>query len=99
MVTSICVAHLHSCRICEMGWETGVCSPRMCTRKSLVLLRVLHLVWRGLITLRTCHKDRPDLAPQCRLHAAGSRPRGIVSLGVCLSWRKRATFRSDGRAG
>jgi ferredoxin-NADP reductase len=35
------------------GSETGVCSPRMCTQKSLVLLRVLHLAWRGLFKLRT----------------------------------------------
>ncbi|MGD0471119.1 MAG: MOSC domain-containing protein [Terriglobales bacterium] len=42
---------------------------------------------------------RPDLAPQSHSRVAGSPPLGIVSLPVCLNWRKRATFRSDGRAG
>jgi hypothetical protein len=47
----------------------------------------------------TCHKGRPDLAPQSHSRVAGLPSRGIVSLPVCLNWRKRATFRSDGRAG
>src|ERR1700687_1437340 len=99
VVTSICVVPLHSCRTCAMGCETGVCSPGMCTRKSSVHLRALHLAWRGSITLLTCHKGRPDLAPQSHSRAAGLPSLGTRNSGVCLNWRKRATFRSDGRAG
>src|SRR6476620_8060288 len=80
IVTSICVAHLLSCRTCSMGCETGVCSPRMCTRKSSVLSRVLHRVWRGLNTLLICHKGRPDLALQSHSRVAGLPWHGIVSL-------------------
>src|SRR5215468_708245 len=63
IVSSICVAHLHSCKTCMMGCETGVCTPGMCARNSSVLLRVLHLAWRRLITLLTYHKGHPALAP------------------------------------
>jgi hypothetical protein len=90
---------LHSCRICAMGCETGVCWPGMCTRKSSGLSRLLPLVWRRLFTLLTCHKDRPDLAPQSHSRVAGLPPLGIRNSGACLNWRKRVTFRSDGRAG
>src|SRR5882762_11026425 len=99
IVISICVAHLHFYRTCAMASETGVCSTMMCTRKFSVPLRGLHLAWRELITLRTGHKGRRDLAPQSRLRAAGSRPDGVLSTRVCLSWRKRAMFQSGGRAG
>jgi MOSC domain-containing protein YiiM/ferredoxin-NADP reductase len=99
VVTSICVAPLHSCRICAMGYETGACSLGICTRKSSVLSRLLPLVWRRLITLLTCHKGRPDLAPQSHSRVAGLPPPGIRNSEVCLSLRKRAIFRSDGRAG
>jgi hypothetical protein len=92
-------AHLHSCRTCAMGCETGVCSRRMCTRKSLVLSMLLPLVWRRLFTPLTCHKGRLDLAPQSHSRATGLPSRGIVSLRVCLNWRKRVMFRSDGHAG
>jgi len=54
---------------------------------------------RRLLTLLTRHKGRPVLAPQSHSRAAELPPLGIVSLRVCLNWRKRATFRSDGRAG
>ena len=73
--------------------------PRMCTRKSSVLSRPLHLGWRRSIILLTCHQGRPDLARQSHSRVAGSPPRGIVSLRVCSKWRKRAMFRSDRRAG
>jgi ferredoxin-NADP reductase len=96
--TSICAAQLHSCRTCAMASEPGVCSPRMCIRKSSVRLRALLLVWRRLFTLLTCHQGRPALALQSHSRVAGSPPHGIVSSRVCLSWPKRATFRSDGRA-
>src|SRR6202142_758595 len=99
VVTSICVAQLHSCRTCAMGCETGVCSPKMCTRKFSVLSRLLPLVWRRLFTLLTCHKGRPDLAPQSHSRVAGLLPLGIRNSGACLNWRKHAMFRSDGRAG
>src|SRR5580700_9864838 len=99
IVTSICVAPLHSCRTCAMGCETWVSSPPVCTRKSSVLSRPLPQVWRRLFTLLTCHKDHPDLAPQSHSRVAGLPPLGIRSLGACLNWRKRATFQSDGRAG
>src|SRR6202167_5464041 len=85
-VTSICVAPLHSCRICAMGCETGVCSQGMCTRKSSVLSRLLPLVWRRSITLLIYHKGRPVLAPQCHSRVVGLPPLGIVSLPVCLNW-------------
>jgi hypothetical protein len=62
------------------------------------LSRLLPLVWRRLITFLTYHRGRPDLAPQSHSRVAGLPPLGIVSLPVCLNWRKRATFRSDGRA-
>jgi MOSC domain-containing protein YiiM/ferredoxin-NADP reductase len=97
-VTSICVAHPRSCRTSAMGCESGVWPPEMCTRKSSVCLRALHLAWRGLVTLRTSHKGRPDLAPQSHSRVAGLPPLGIVSFRACLNWRKHATFRSDGRA-
>src|SRR4051794_23225184 len=99
IANSICVAPLHSCRICAMGCETGVCLPGMYTRKSSVLSRLLPLVWRRLITRLTCHKGCPDLALQSHSRVAGLPPLGIRNLGACLNWRKRATFRSDGRAG
>jgi len=57
------------------------------------------LVWRKLIILLTCHEGRPGLAIQSHSRVAGLPPLGIVSLPVCLNWRKHATFRSDGRAG
>ena len=41
----------------------------------------------------------PGLAPQSHSRVAALPPLGIVSLPVCWNWRKRATFRSDGRAG
>ena len=88
-----------SCRICAMGCETGVCSPGMCTRKSSVLSRLLLLAWRRLITRLTCHQDRPDLARQSHSRVAESPPLGMRNSRACLNWRKRATFRSDGRAG
>jgi len=75
------------------GW-----SARMCTRKSSVLSRLLPLVWRRLFTLLTYRKGRPHLAPQSHSRVAGLPPLGIRNLGACLNWRKRATFRSDGRA-
>ncbi len=99
MAISICVAHLRSWRICAMGCETGVCRPRMCTRKSSVRLRALHLAWSGLVTHRTCHKGPRDLARQFHLRAAGSRLRGTPNIRVCWNSRKHATFRSDGHAG
>src|SRR5271165_7360463 len=99
VVTSICVAPLHSCETCAMGWETGVYLPGMCTRKSSVLSRRLPLVWRRLFTLLTRHKGRPDLGPRSRSRVAGSQQLGIRNSEACWNWRKRATFRSDGRAG
>src|SRR5271169_3366767 len=96
VVTSICVAPRHSCRIWAAGCETGVCSPGMCTRKSSVLLRVLHLVWRELIILLTYHKGPPDPAPRSHSRVAGLPPLGIRNSGACLNWRKRAMFRLDG---
>ena len=99
VVTSICVVPLRSYRACATGCGTGVCSPKMCTRKSSVLSRLLPLVWRRLFTLLTCHKGRPDLALQSHSRVAGLPPLGIRNSRVCLNWRKRATFRSDGRAG
>ena len=37
--------------------------------------------------------------PQSHSRVAGLPPLGIRNSGACLNWRKRATFRSDGRAG
>lgn len=81
----------------RVGCEVGVCPPRMSTPKSSVLLRVLRLVWRGLITLHTRRKAPRDLVPQSRSRAAGPRSRGIVNSGVYLNLLKRATFQSGGR--
>src|ERR1700688_1058045 len=99
IVTSICVAHLHSCRARAMGCETGVCSARTYTRQSSILSRVHPRGGRGLPPPPPRHKGRPDLARKSHSRVAGLPPLGIVSLPVCLNWRKRATFRSDGRAG
>ena len=99
IVTSICAGPLHSCRTCAMGCETGVCSPKMCTRKSSVLSRLSPRVWRRSFTLLTCHKGRRDLALQSHSRVAGLPPRGTRNSRACLNWRKHATFRSDGRAG
>jgi hypothetical protein len=41
---------------------------------------------------------RQDLA-RLSLRVAGLPQRGIRNSRACLNWRKRATFRSDGRAG
>jgi MOSC domain-containing protein YiiM/ferredoxin-NADP reductase len=78
-----------------------LCGPSsfLQTRRSSVSLKGLHPAWRGLITLRTCHRGLRDLALQCRLRAAGSRPNGAQSTRVCLNWRKHAMFLSGGRAG
>ncbi len=81
------------------GLEAGVCPQRMCTRKSLVRLRALHLGWRRLSTLLTCRKGRPDLVRRSHSRAAGLPSLGIRNSRVCLNWRRRATFRSDGHAG
>ncbi len=76
------------------------CARRECAHGNLRCSReLLLLVWRRSITLLTCRKGRPDLAPQSHSRAAGLPPHGIVSLRVCSNWRRRATFRSDGRAG
>ncbi len=92
-------APLHSCRTCAMGCKTGVRSPGMCTRKSSVHWRALHRAWRKLFTPRTCRHGRPDLVRQSRSRAAGLPPLGMRNSRACLNWRKRAMFRSDGRAG
>ncbi len=42
---------------------------------------------------------RLDPAPQSDSRVAGLPPLGIRNSRACLNWRKRATFRSDGRAG
>src|SRR5215470_1849899 len=99
VVTSICVAPLHSCRICGMGCETGVCSPAVCIPRSSVLSRLLPQVWRRLSTLPICHRDRPHPAPQSHSPVAELPSLGIRSSRACLNWQKRATFRSDGRVG
>ena len=52
-----------------------------------------------VVTLLICHKGRPDLALQSHSRVVGLPPPGIRNSGACLNWRKRATFRSDGRAG
>jgi NAD(P)-dependent dehydrogenase (short-subunit alcohol dehydrogenase family) len=52
---------------------------------------------RRLFTLLTCHKGRPDLAPQSHSRVAGLPLLGIRNSQAYLNWRKRATFRSDGR--
>ncbi len=85
VVTSICAAPLHSCRICAMGCETGVCLQRMCTRKSSAPSRRLPLVWRRSLTRLTSHKGRPDLAPPSHSRVAGLPPPGIRNLEVCLT--------------
>jgi ferredoxin-NADP reductase/MOSC domain-containing protein YiiM len=41
----------------------------------------------------------PGSGPQSHSRAAGLQPPGIRNSGVCLNWRKRAMFRSDGRVG
>jgi hypothetical protein len=41
----------------------------------------------------------PGSGPQSHSRVAGLPPLGIRNSGACLNWRKRATFRSDGRAG
>jgi ferredoxin-NADP reductase len=47
----------------------------------------------------TCHKGRPDLAPQSHSRVAGLPLLGIRNSRGCWNWRKPATFRPDGRAG
>jgi len=39
-----------------------------------------------------------EVCPQSHSRVAGLPPLGIRNSEVCLNWRKRATFRSDGRA-
>jgi ferredoxin-NADP reductase len=41
----------------------------------------------------------PGSGPQSHSRVVGLPPLGIAGLPVCLNWRKRATFRSHGRAG
>ncbi|MGC2272967.1 MAG: FAD-binding oxidoreductase [Candidatus Sulfotelmatobacter sp.] len=41
----------------------------------------------------------PGSGPPVSFARSGITPLGIVGLQVCSNWRKRATFRSDGRAG
>src|SRR5580698_3427824 len=83
IVTSICAAQLHSCRVCGLASEPGVCSPGVCTRKSSVRLRALLLAWRRLFTLLTCHKGGQELARQSHSRVAGLLPPGILSFPVC----------------
>src|SRR5262245_17288519 len=81
-----------------MGFQPGLYLQIRFRWKSSVRLKVLHLVWSGLNTLRTCCKDLPDLAHQSHLRVAGSLSRGIQNSGVYWSWPKRAMFPSGGRA-
>ena len=78
IVTSICVAPLHSCRICAMDCETGVCSRRMYTRKSSVRLRALPLAWRRSFTLLTCHRG-------CRIGP----PVSFARSGITAAWDRK----------
>src|SRR6516165_54529 len=98
LVTSICVAPLHSCRTCAMGCETGVSPPGVCIPKSSARSSLLPQAWRRLITFLTCHKGGPDLALQSYSRVAELPSLGIRSSRACLNWLKRATFRSGGHA-
>ena len=75
----LCGPSSHSCRTCAMGCETGMVR-RECAPEVPRISMPLPLVWRRLFTLLTCHKGRPDLAPQSHSRVAGSPPLGIVSL-------------------
>src|ERR671935_178302 len=67
-----------------MASRVGVCPQRMCTRKSLVCLRALHLAWRRLSTLLTCPKEH-----QQHLELAAFYPK------IAVAYTQIATIATD----